>query len=161
MQHLIRKIRKTGRVAEPLPPPAEGVLRPKAAESLGASLQFRHVDSGSCNGCEIEIGACFGPMYDVERLGVRLVASPRHADGVLVTGPVTHNMANPLEKTFEAIPAPKLVIAIGDCALDCGVFRDGYGVAGPVGDFLSVDVAVPGCPPDPTAIIAALRGLVG
>ena len=147
----------TGRVAEPLPEPAPA----PAVGALKGSIQLRHVDAGSCNGCEIEIGSCFGPVHDAERMGVRLVASPRHADGLLVTGVVTHNMANPLRKTWEATPGPKVVIAIGDCAIDCGVFADGYGVAGSVGDVLPVDVEVPGCPPDPRAILAALRGLSG
>ena len=102
----------------------------------------------------------FGPVYDAERFGVRLVASPRHADALLVTGPVTKNMAVPLAKTLEATPAPKLVIALGDCALNCGAFRDGYGVEGAVGDVVPVDAEVPGCPPDPNAILRALRRLV-
>lgn len=123
------------------------------------SLQLRHVDAGSCNGCELEITSAFGPVFDAERFGARLVASPRHADGLLVTGPVTHNMAGPLRKTLEAIPKPRVVIALGDCARDCGVFRNGYGVAGAVGDVVDVDFSIPGCPPHPTAIIGALRGI--
>jgi Ni,Fe-hydrogenase III small subunit len=124
-------------------------------------LQLRHVDAGSCNGCEIEIGGCFGPVYDVERFGVRLVASPRHADGLIVTGPVTRNMATPLAKAWEATPGPKVVVAVGDCALGCGVFGDGYGVVGGVDEVLPVDVRVAGCPPDPATIIAALRQVTG
>ena len=112
---------------------------------------------GSCNGCEIEVGAAFGPVYDAERYGARLVASPRHADVVLVTGVVTRNMAAPLRRTVEATPQPRVVVAIGDCALDCGVFAGGYGVAGSVADFVPVDLSVPGCPPSPTAIIETLR----
>jgi len=119
------------------------------------------VDAGSCNGCELEVASAFGPVYDAERFGVRLVASPRHADALLVTGPVTRNMAVPLVKTWEATPAPKLVVALGDCALDCGVFRGGYGVAGAVADVVPVDVSVPGCPPAPEAIVVALRRLTG
>ena len=161
VQHLIRKILKTGRVAESLPPPAARSTPPLPTWLAGGSLQLRHVDGGSCNGCEIEIGSSFGPVYDAERLGIRLVASPRHADGLMVTGPVTHNMVGPLQKTLEATPGPKIVIAVGDCALDCGAFRDGYGVAGTVADFVPVDVEIPGCPPDPSAIVAALRGLIG
>lgn len=124
-------------------------------------MQFRHVDAGSCNGCEIEIGNVFGPVYDAERVGARLVASPRHADGLLVTGPVTHNMAEPLRRTYEAVPAPKLVLAVGDCARDCGVFAGGYGVHGAVADVVPVDHVVPGCPPEPAAILAALRAVTG
>jgi len=92
---------------------------------------------------------------------VRLVASPRHADGLLVTGPVTRNMVGPLIKTLEATPHPRVVIAVGDCACDCGVFRGGYGVVGAVGDVIGVDVSIPGCPPDPTTIVEALRGITG
>lgn len=128
------------------------------SEVIG-SLQLRHVDAGSCNGCELEITSAFGPVYDAERFGVRLVASPRHADALVVTGPVTHNMVGPLRKTLDATARPRLVIALGDCARDCGVFRGGYGVAGAVSDVVDVDVAIPGCPPDPTAIIEALRGI--
>ncbi len=123
------------------------------------SLQLRHVDAGSCNGCELEIASAFGPVYDAERFGTRLVASPRHADGLLVTGPVTRNMLGPLRKTLEATPRPRVVIALGDCARDCGAFSGGYGVAGAVGDVVDVDVTIPGCPPEPTAIIEALRGI--
>lgn len=128
---------------------------------LKGSVQLRHVDAGSCNGCELEIVSAFGPVYDAERFGARLVASPRHADGVLVTGPVTQNMVVPLLKTVEAAPKPRVIIAVGDCARDCGVFRGGYGVVGAVGDVVPVDVSIPGCPPDPTAIIEALRSVTG
>ncbi len=123
--------------------------------------QVRHVDAGSCNGCEIEIASAFGPVYDLERYGVRLVASPRHADVLLVTGPVTRNMVDPLRKAYEAVPSPKRVVALGDCAHDCGVFAGAYGVAGAVSDFIPVDVTIAGCPPTPEAIITALRGLSG
>ncbi len=134
---------------------------PEAARRTRGSLQLRQVDAGSCNGCELEIASCFSPTYDAERFGIRLEASPRHADGLLVTGPVTHNMADPLRKTCEAVPEPKLVVAVGDCARDCGVFRGAYGVAGAVSDLVPVDVEIPGCPPDPESIIAALRSLSG
>lgn len=156
---LLYKIMSAGRVAEPLPE-ASGPAPPADAEHLCGSLQFRHVDAGSCNGCEIEISGAFGPVYDAERLGVRLVASPRHADGLLVTGPVTKNMLVPLRKAWEATPRPKVVIAVGDCARDCGMFRGGYGVQGSVRDVLPVDLEVTGCPPDPSAIAAALRRVV-
>ncbi len=126
---------------------------------LEGSLQLRHVDAGSCNGCEVEIASAFGPVYDAERFGARLVASPRHADGLLVTGVVTRNMAMPLVKTLKATPRPRLVIAVGDCARNCGAFRDGYGVVGAVADVVPVDVEVPGCPPDPAAILDALRSV--
>jgi Ni,Fe-hydrogenase III small subunit len=158
---LFRKILATGRVTDTAldePPSTDAV--PEAARRLHGSLQLRHVDAGSCNGCELEVASTFGPVYDAERFGVRLVASPRHADGLLVTGVVTRNMAVALAKTYEATPAPKLVIALGDCALNCGVFRGGAGVAGAVEDVVPVDIRVAGCPPEPTAILRALRHVV-
>ena len=155
---LLGKIRSVGRVAEPAPPPPDSAL-PEAAARLGGSLQVRQVDAGSCNGCEIEVGQAFSPVYDAERYGARLVASPRHADALLVTGPVTRNMADALTACHQAMPRPAVVIALGDCARDCGVFAGGFGVAGAVGDVVPVDVEVPGCPPEPAAIVAALRGL--
>lgn len=157
---LWRKIVRTGRVAEPAPPRPDAIA-PPAAAVLAGSVQLRHVDAGSCNGCEIEIGGAFGPVYDAERYGARLVASPRHADALLVTGPVTRNMTEPLRRTYEAMPSPRLVVAVGDCARNCGVFAGAYGVAGAVADIVDVDVEVPGCPPPPEAIVAALRGLTG
>lgn len=157
---LLRKIRDTGRVAEPAPPRPAGEV-PEKARELGGSVQVRCVDAGSCNGCEIEITAAFNPVYDAERYGARLVASPRHADVALVTGPVTRNMAEPLRRTVAAMPQPAIVVAVGDCALDCGEFAGGYGVEGSVVDMVSVDVSVPGCPPEPEAIVTALRTLTG
>jgi len=154
------KIRRTGRVAEP-PPAVTRTPRPAAAETLSGSVQFRHVDAGSCNGCEVEIGSAFGPVYDAERYGARLVASPRHADALLVTGVVTRNMAEPLRRTLDAVPEPKLVVAVGDCACDRGVFAEAYGVVGSVGDVVPVDLAVPGCPPRPEVIVEAVRTLTG
>jgi Ni,Fe-hydrogenase III small subunit len=155
---LIRKITRTGRVAEPVDRPGDRL--PQAA-ALAGSVQVRHVDAGSCNGCEIEIGQAFSPVYDAERFGVRLVASPRHADVLTVTGPVTVNMAGALTTTYEAMPEPRLVVAVGDCARSCGVFAGGHGVVGPVSDVVPVDLHIPGCPPEPAAIVAALRGLTG
>lgn len=109
----------------------------------------------------MEIAGAFGPVYDAERFGARLVASPRHADALLVTGVVTHNMAGPLRATLEATPRPRRVIACGDCAVNRGVFGDGYGVAGAVGEMVGVDVEIPGCPPTPGQIVAALRSVTG
>lgn len=157
---LWQKIRRTGRVAEPAPTRPAAVESPTTA-ALNGSVQVRHVDAGSCNGCEVEITSAFGPVHDAERYGVRQVASPRHADALLVTGPVTRNMAEPLRRTYEATPAPKLVVAVGDCARNCGVFAGAYGVAGAVRDVVPVDVEIAGCPPRPEAIVAALRGLTG
>lgn len=160
MLRLWRKIRAAGRIADPAPPCPAGPVQPGAA-ALGGSVQIRYVDAGSCGGCEVEIAAAFGPVYDAERYGARLVASPRHADALLVTGPVTRNMAMPLRRTFEAVPAPRLVLAVGDCARNCGVFAGAYGVAGAVGDIVPVDAEVEGCPPAPDAIVAAVRKLTG
>jgi Ni,Fe-hydrogenase III small subunit len=154
------KIWRTGQVAEPAPAPGR-TPRPATAETLAGSVQLRHVDAGSCNGCEVEIGSAFGPVYDAERYGARLVASPRHADAMLVTGVVTRNMVEPLRRTLDAVPEPKLVVAVGDCACDRGVFAGAYGVVGAVGDVVPVDLAVPGCPPRPEAIVEALRTLTG
>lgn len=122
---------------------------------------MRHVDAGSCNGCEIEISSAFGPVYDAERFGARLVASPRHADAVLVTGVVTRNMAGPLCNTLNAVAQPRVVIAVGDCACNRGVFAAAYGIVGAVGEVVPVDVEVPGCPPRPQEIIDALRSVTG
>jgi len=146
---------RTGTAPSPEGPPWPG------RRELHGSVQVRHVDAGSCNGCEIEIGAAFGPVYDVERFGARLVASPRHADLLLVTGAVTRNLAEPLRRTYEAAPRPVVVLALGDCARDCGVFAGAYGVHGPVRDVVPVDVEVPGCPPSPEDIVAALRSVTG
>ncbi|MEV6336591.1 oxidoreductase [Nocardia vinacea] len=152
----VRKILRVGPVAEPAPAAPEAADVPAAVRG---SLQIRHVDAGSCNGCEVEISGAFGPVYDAERYGARLVASPRHADALLVTGVVTRNMAEPLRRTLEATPQPRLVIACGDCALNRGVFTGAYGVLGTVGDVVDVDVEIPGCPPPPEAIVAALRSV--
>ena len=152
---LARTILRIGRMAAPATDaPSETAV---GDQVLAGSVQVRHVDAGSCNGCEIEIGAVFGPVYDAERYGARLVASPRHADALLVTGVVTHNMLQPLLRTVDATPKPRVVIAVGDCARDCGVFKGGYGVAGAVSDFTDVDIEVTGCPPAPDDIVAALR----
>jgi formate hydrogenlyase subunit 7 len=155
---LVGLIRRTGRVAEPAPPAPDPIDAPSL---LRGSMQVRHVDAGSCNGCEIEVGAAFGPVYDAERYGARLVASPRHADALLVTGVVTRNMAEPLLRTLEATPTPRLVIAVGDCARNCGALAGGYGVVGAVGDVVDVDLEVPGCPPEPDQIVAVLRRVTG
>src|SRR5207244_10832060 len=122
----------------------------------GRSLHIREVDPGSCNGCEIEIAGLNNPYYDLERFGLHFVASPRHADCLLDTGPVTRNMADPLKRTYDATPDPKLVIAVGDCSRDCGIFAGAYGVVGPVSAVIPVDVVVPGCRPTPGAILSGI-----
>ncbi|OBB23166.1 NADH-quinone oxidoreductase subunit B family protein [Mycolicibacterium elephantis] len=155
----LRKIFRIGRIVEPKPPAPEQTVEPPAG--VRGSVQIRHVDGGSCNGCEVEIGGAFGPVYDAEQYGARLVASPRHADALLVTGVVTRNMAEPLRNTVEATPKPRVVIACGDCALNRGVFADAYGVVGAVDDVVPVDVEIPGCPPTPDQIVAALRSVTG
>lgn len=160
MLNLWRTIRRLGRVAEQAPPAPAGP-RPAGAPEPAGSIQVRHVDAGSCNGCEVEIGSAFGPVHDAERYGARLVASPRHADALLVTGPVTRNMAEPLRRTHDAVPEPRLVVAVGDCARNCGVFAQAYGVVGAVGEVVPVDLEVPGCPPRPEVIVEALRTLTG
>lgn len=169
----IGKIRRVGRIVEPAPPlPTSATSATSAAEpaSLDAlepptgvtgSLQLRHVDCGSCNGCELEITSAFSSVYDAEQFGARIVASPRHADGLITTGVVTHNMHKPLLNTLSSVPEPRLVIAVGDCAVDGGAFAQGYGVVGSVADVIPVDVRVPGCPPTPQQIIAALRTVTG
>ena len=133
----------------------------RARRLFGRALAIREVDAGSCNGCEMEITGLTSPVYDSERFGIHFVASPRHADMLLVTGPVTRNMAVPLLKTYEATPAPKLVVAVGECARTCGVFKGSYAVAGSVDQIIPVDVFVDGCPPDPTAILRGILAAIG
>lgn len=154
-----RKILSVGRVVERATEAPEPAVKPPSG--VRGSLQIRHVDAGSCNGCEVEIAGAFGPVYDAEQYGARLVASPRHADALLVTGVVTRNMADPLRNTVAATPHPRVVIACGDCALNRGVFTDAYGVAGAVADLVPVDIEIPGCPPTPTEIVAGLRSVTG
>src|SRR4029453_8464121 len=160
---LFSKIFQVGLATEPLPPGEDEAVHllhevdAHARRLVGRALAIREVDAGSCNGCEIEITGLTSPVYDSERFGIHFVASPRHADMLLVTGPVTRNMAVPLLKTYEATPAPKLVVAVGDCARTCGVFKGSYAGAGSVDKIIPVDVFVDGCPPDPTAI---LRGIL-
>ena len=131
-----------------------------AQRRLGRSLSIREVDAGSCNGCELEIHALNNAFYDVERFGIRFVASPRHADVLLVTGPVTKNMAEALKRTWDATPAPKWVVAAGGCALDGGVFAGSYAVSGGVSSVIPVDLHIPGCPPSPTALLQGLLALL-
>src|SRR5580693_10701660 len=136
-------------------------LRGAIARRLGRSLAIREVDAGSCNGCELEIHALGNAFYDVERFGIRFVASPRHADVLLVTGPVTRNMREALERTYNATPDPKWVVAVGDCARDGGLFAGSYAVVGGVNSVVPVDLHIPGCPPRPTQLLAGLLALFG
>lgn len=159
---LISKIWNVGIVTEVLAGDSEAVeiagqVQAKARKLLGRAVGIREIDAGSCNGCEIEITGLASPVYDLERFGLHFVASPRHADLLLVTGPVTRNMEVPLRKTYDATPFPKLVVAVGDCAKSCGVFQGSYAVAGSVDAVIPVDVFVHGCPPEPADI---LRGIL-
>ncbi len=135
-------------------------LKRAARRRLGRSLSIREVDAGSCNGCELEIHALNNAYYDIERFGLRFVASPRHADVLLVTGPVTKNMREALERTYQATPDPKWVVAAGDCAADGGCFAGSYAVAGGVSAVLPVDLTIPGCPPAPRALLTGLLALL-
>ena len=135
-------------------------LERTARRRLGRSLAIREVDAGSCNGCELEIHALNNVFYDLERFGLRFVASPRHADVLLVTGPVTKNMREALERTYRATPDPKWVVALGDCAADGGVFAGSYAVVGGVSDVVPVDLHIRGCPPPPVEILKGLIALV-
>ena len=154
-------------LTEPPPAPDEAALT-ELAESvnraararLGRSLSIREVDAGSCNGCELEIHALSNAFYDLERFGLRFVASPRHADVLLVTGPVTKNMREALQRTYNATPDPKWVVAVGACAVDGGVFAGSYAVVGGVNDVIPVDLHIRGCPPTPTDLLQGLLALL-
>ncbi|HSW32424.1 MAG TPA: hypothetical protein VLH36_02305 [Steroidobacteraceae bacterium] len=161
MLKTLRQIAKVGIVTE-TPPAADEDLRIREAleqrirEVLGRALCIRQVDAGSCNGCELEIHALGNPIYNVESLGIRFVASPRHADLLLVTGPVSRHMEVALLRTYDATPDPKLVVAVGDCGACGGMFGTGYATTGPVSSVIPVDVIVPGCPPAPARILAGI-----
>jgi Ni,Fe-hydrogenase III small subunit len=137
-------------------------LEQRARKLFGRSIAIREVDAGSCNGCELEIHALNNPVYDVERFGIRFVASPRHADVLMVTGPVTRNMKVALERTYAATPDPKWVVAVGDCGGGCGVFAGSYAVngTGAVAEVVPVDLHIPGCPPRPSALLEGLIALM-
>jgi len=139
---------------------AARALGERARQRLGRSLAIREIDAGSCNGCELEIHAVNNPVYDVERFGLKFVASPRHADVLLVTGPVTQNMRVALERTYAAVPAPKWVIAVGDCAAGCGVFAQSYATVGAVDSVVPVDLVIVGCPPKPIDLLKGLLSLM-
>jgi len=175
MLKTLRQIVSIGIVTEP-PPSADETLRmrerpgdPGASTAalrarlderirivLGRALCIRHIDAGSCNGCELEIQALNNPIYNLEGLGIRFVASPRHADLLLVTGPVSRHMEVALRRTYEATPDPKLVVALGDCGCTGGIFGESYASRGRVSEVIPVDVAIPGCPPSPTRILQGI-----
>jgi len=167
MIRLFTSIFKTGMRTEPLAQAGNDIdllgerLSAEIRQKFKGSLAIREVDAGSCNGCELEIVAMNNCYYDLERFGVSFVPSPRFADMLLVTGPVTRNMETALKMTYDATPGPKLVVAAGDCAANCGVFgRDNYAIAGAVSDIIPVDVVIHGCPPTPTDIIAGILAAV-
>ena len=161
MLKTLRKIVSVGLVSEPAPQP-DPLLRIRSAlderirSILGRALCIRHVDAGSCNGCELEIHALNNPLYNLEGLGIRFVASPRHADLLLVTGPVSANMETALRRVYDATPDPKLVVAIGDCGCTGGIFGESAASRGKVSNVIPVDVTVPGCPPSPVRILAGI-----
>jgi len=154
-------------LTEPAPAPTDPELAALAAEiktaadaKLGRSLAIRHVDAGSCNACELEIHALSNAFYDIERFGFKFVASPRHADVLLVTGPVTRNMQEALRRTYDATPAPKWVVAAGACAVDGGLYAGSYACAGGAAVVIPVDLVIPGCPPTPMALLKGLLALM-
>jgi Ni,Fe-hydrogenase III small subunit len=159
---ILLKVLRTGIVTEPTPATRPewrvqaAAIQDEILRMLGRALVIRHVDAGSCNGCELEIHAMNGPYYNLEGLGIRFAASPRHADLLLVTGPVTKAMERPLRIAYEAMPNPKLVVAVGDCGCDGGIFGAGFATCGGVAKVLPVNVTVPGCPPPPNAVLQAI-----
>jgi Ni,Fe-hydrogenase III small subunit len=160
MWRTIKLIARGGIATEPLPVAPEVPVQrihDEIRAILGRALAIREVDAGSCNGCELEIHALNNPYYNIEGAGIRFVASPRHADLLLVTGPVSRNMAQALRRTYDAMPDPRLVVAAGQCACDGGIFGEGYATVGRVANVLPVDVTVPGCPPAPLEL---LRGIL-
>jgi Ni,Fe-hydrogenase III small subunit len=167
----MRKLLFESMVKSPLTeaPPSESIaalaelaasVERAARRRLGRSLSIRQIDAGSCNGCELEIHALNNVFYDLERLGLRFVASPRHADVLLVTGPVTKNMREALERTYNATPDPKWVVAVGDCAVDGGIFSGSYAVTGGVSNVVPVDLHIRGCPPTPLQLLEGLLALL-
>jgi Ni,Fe-hydrogenase III small subunit len=162
VQKILFKIAKVGIPSEPLPQSDDALrvaaerLNAELLRLLGRALAIRQVDAGSCNGCELEIHAVNNPYYNIEGSGIKFVASPRHADLLLVTGPVSRNMEEALRRTYEATPDPKLVVAVGDCGCTGGIFGESYASCGRVSNVIPVDVAVPGCPPSPVQIIQAI-----
>jgi Ni,Fe-hydrogenase III small subunit len=165
MWKTLRQIGSVGIVTEAAPPPADELrirerLEAQILATLGRALCIRHVDAGSCNGCELEIHALNNAFYDLERFGIRFVASPRHADVLLVTGPVTQNMREALWRTWQATPDPKWVVAVGDCAIDGGIFAGSYAVVGGVAEVVPVDLHIRGCPPSPAQLLRNLLALL-
>jgi Ni,Fe-hydrogenase III small subunit len=164
MLHILRQIIRAGIATEPPPAaatmPEVARLQEHVLRTIGRALTIRQVDAGSCNGCELEIHALGNPYYNIEGLGIRFVASPRHADMLLVTGPVSKHMAIALRRTYDATPEPKLVVAVGDCGCTGGIFGESYASMGRVANVIPVDVEVPGCPPTPTALLQGILAAI-
>lgn len=167
MWKIIRQIARVGIPTEPAPfvtgedgPQAMERIQREIVDILGQALTIREVDAGSCNGCELEIHALNNPYYNLEGLGIRFVASPRHADMLLVTGPVSRNMEMALRRTYEATPEPRLVVAVGECGRTGGPFGESYATCGAVANVIPVDVTVPGCPPPPLEIMRGILSAV-
>ncbi|HVC28549.1 MAG TPA: NADH-quinone oxidoreductase subunit B family protein [Gammaproteobacteria bacterium] len=165
MLRTLKQITRIGILSEPAPRPAAqengtDAICKKIQRIYGRALCIRHVDAGSCNGCELELHALNNPYYNLEGLGIKFVASPRHADLLLVTGPVSRHMESALRRTYEAIPEPKWVIALGECGCNGGIFGCSYASLGPVANVIPVDVTVPGCPPAPSAILTGILSIL-
>jgi len=166
MWKVLRQIARHGILTEHAPEAAQADaailarIQQDVLGIMGRALSIRHIDAGSCNGCELEIGALANPYYNIEGLGIRFVASPRHADLLLVTGPVSRHMREALRRTYDATPDPKLVVALGDCACTGGIFGESYASCGKVSNVIPVDATVPGCPPPPVEILRAILGVV-
>ena len=162
MYQIIKQMLRTGIKTETPPATDESLrivqqrLQEDILKHFGRALAIRHVDAGSCNGCELEIHCLNNPYYNLEGLGINFVASPRHADMLLVTGPVTKNMEIALQRTYDATPDPKLVVALGDCGCCGGIYGENYASCGGISNVIPVDIAVPGCPPTPTAIMQGI-----
>jgi Ni,Fe-hydrogenase III small subunit len=162
---ILKQIAKVGVITEPAPSSedvltARNSLQAAVVAVMGRALCIRHVDAGSCNGCELEIHALSNPYYNIGGMGISFVASPRHADLLLVTGPVSHHMEAALKRVYEAMPEPKLVVAIGDCGCTGGIFGESYATCGRVANVIPVDLTVPGCPPSPTRILQGILTVV-
>ncbi len=168
MLHILRQIFRTGIVTEPLPPITDPEIEKIGVElaevvkrRFKGSLAIRQVDAGSCNACELEIHAMNNVMYNCERFGVHFTASPRFADLLLVTGPVSHNMEIALRRTYDATPTPKIVIAVGDCGCTGGIFGESYASLGGIEKVIPVDARIPGCPPTPTVLLQGILKAIG
>ena len=163
---LLRQILRTGIVSEPAPAADESLrttaqqLSAAMTRQLGRALVIRHVDAGSCNGCELEIHALNNPYYNLEALGIKFAASPRHADLLLVTGPVAKNMEVAVKRAYDATPEPKLVVAVGDCGCNGGLFGESYASCGRISNVIPVDVSIPGCPPTPLQLMQGILAAI-